>query len=213
MFPGYREGETTQRIAAEVFDALRDFSFGIQFASFYIPGDFTPHIRMMKTGMQSPEMAKAFGLPYILVREPKPFDTVTLNYNWQIWETQAFSLYAGQSDVIDEQSAEEAVRAVCRFLDNMGLIRCYVGESWQSSVVHEDSIRNAKTNTAGILKRFGRSGQHVREHDVFAQVLDPYDGTILEEIRSPATGTIFYVNTSPLVYENAVIFRVIPRDL
>ena len=31
-----------------------------------------------------------FGLPYAFIRTPRPYDTTTLNYNWQIWETKAF---------------------------------------------------------------------------------------------------------------------------
>ena len=35
MFPGYSLGETTQRIAAGVFEKIKDYEYGIQFASFY----------------------------------------------------------------------------------------------------------------------------------------------------------------------------------
>ena len=45
MFPGYDLGETTQRIAAGVFEKVKDYDYGIQFASFYMPGDFIPHVR------------------------------------------------------------------------------------------------------------------------------------------------------------------------
>ncbi len=38
MFPGYDKGETTQRIAAGIFEKIKDYKYGIQFASFYIPG-------------------------------------------------------------------------------------------------------------------------------------------------------------------------------
>ena len=51
MFPGYYAGETTQRIAESIFDAVKNFPYGIQFTSFYIPGQFSTHIRMMKTGL------------------------------------------------------------------------------------------------------------------------------------------------------------------
>ena len=27
------------------------------------------------------------------MRKPEPIDTTTLNYNWQTWETNAFSVY------------------------------------------------------------------------------------------------------------------------
>ena len=50
MFPGYDRGETTQRIAAALFEQIKGFSYGIQLASFYIPGDFVPHVRLMRTG-------------------------------------------------------------------------------------------------------------------------------------------------------------------
>lgn len=52
MFPGYDKGETTQRIAAGIFEAIQGYRFGIQLSSFYIPGNFTPHVRMMKTGFE-----------------------------------------------------------------------------------------------------------------------------------------------------------------
>ncbi len=68
MFPGYNLGETTQRIAAGVFEQVKDYDYGIQFASFYMPGDFIPHVRMMNTGRQNTSLAGLFGLPYVVVR-------------------------------------------------------------------------------------------------------------------------------------------------
>ena len=42
------------------------------------------------------EVAKEFAMPYIMLRNPKPYDTTTLNYEWQVWGTQAFfDLYTG----------------------------------------------------------------------------------------------------------------------
>ena len=64
-----------------------------------MPGAFVPHIRMMDTGYQDTELACEFGLPYVVVQKPRPFDTATLNYNWQIWETKAYSLYGGMKEV------------------------------------------------------------------------------------------------------------------
>ena len=94
MFPGYHAGETTQRIADGVFRAIQEYNYGIQFTSFYLPGDFVPHVRMMDTGYQNASLANLFGLPYVVIRQPQPIDTATLNYNWQIWNTNAFSVYS-----------------------------------------------------------------------------------------------------------------------
>ena len=63
MFPGYSKGETTQRIAAALFEQLQGYQYGIQLASYYLPGRFVPHVRMMETGYQDEETAGLFGLP------------------------------------------------------------------------------------------------------------------------------------------------------
>ena len=40
-----------------------------------IQGDYIPHVRMIETGYQSPSLANLFGLQYVVIRKPKPFDT------------------------------------------------------------------------------------------------------------------------------------------
>lgn len=69
-------------------------------------GEFVPHVRMMETGYQNASLANLFGMPYVVVRKPRPIDTKTLNYNWQNEMTAAFSVYTNKNDEIDETSAE-----------------------------------------------------------------------------------------------------------
>ena len=55
----------------------------------------------MKTGYENVEVAKEFAMPYIMLRNPKPYDTTTLNYEWQVWGTQAISIYTPGTDQVD----------------------------------------------------------------------------------------------------------------
>ena len=80
-----------------------------------MPGDFVPHVRMMDEGFSRVETAKQFGLPYVVIREVRPYDTTTLNYNWQVWNTQAFSLYTTTTARIEPKGAGQAVLAVMNF--------------------------------------------------------------------------------------------------
>ena len=50
-------------------------------------GNFIPHVRMMYCDYSSVDIARQFGLTYVVLRKVRPYDTTTLNYNWQIWET------------------------------------------------------------------------------------------------------------------------------
>lgn len=211
MFPGYDQGETTQRIAAGVFDVVQKYSYGIQFTSFYMKGDFIPHVRMMETGFQSPSLANLFGLPYVVIRKPRPYDTATLNYNWQIWNTNAFSLYTSATDHIDEASARQAVASVLRFLTRMGILRYTSHSGYIASVIREDDLMNVKTDMAGIYKSMAAPGREVRRGDVLAEIIDPYEGEILSQILSPTDGIVFFAHNAPLVMEGAVIFKIIRR--
>ena len=211
MFPGDDKGETTERIAAGVFENVQGYSYGIQFASFYMPGKFIPHVRMMETGYQSPSLANLFGLKYVVIRKPKPFDTVTLNYSWQMWNTNAFSVYTNATDQIDELSAKHAVVAVLRFLTRMGIIKYNSHSGYIASVINEDDLKSVKTEAAGIYRRIKNPGDAVERGDVLAEILDPYEGEIISQILSPTDGVIFFAHTSPLVMENVVGYKIIRR--
>ncbi|WP_394887573.1 M14 family metallopeptidase [Clostridium butyricum] len=211
MFPGYTQGETTQRIAAGVFEKVQGYTYGIQFASFYMPGDFIPHVRMMETGYQSPSLANLFGLQYVLIRKPKPFDTTTLNYNWQLWNTNAFSVYTNCTDEIDEVSARHAVTAVLRFLTRMGVIKYNCHSGYIASIIEEDNLKPIMAKSAGIFRRKVNPGDCVERGDILAEVLDPYEGLVLSNVVSTTNGIVFFAHNAPLVIENSVVFKIIRR--
>lgn len=211
MFPGYNLGETTQRIAAGIFDVVQKYSYGIQFTSFYMHGDFVPHVRMMETGFQNPSLANLFGLPYVVLRKPRPVDTGTLNYNWQIWNTSAFSVYTNATDRIDETSARQAVASVLRFLTRMGIIRYTSHSGFIASVIREEDLMSVRTDEAGIYRRRADPGKEVRRGDVLAEIIDPREGEIISQILSPTDGIVFYAHSQPLVMEGAIISKIIRR--
>lgn len=211
MFPGYDVGETTQRIAAGVFGAIQEYSYGIHFPSFYIEGDFVPHVRMMETGFQSPSLANLFGLPYVVIRKPRPYDTATLNYNWQIWNTNAFSVYTSATNEIDEPSARMAVSSVLRFLTRMGILRYTSHSGFLASVIREDDLASVKNDLPGIYRRHVKPGEEVYRGEVLATITDPLEGDVISQILSPTDGIVFFGHNAPLVMEGTIIFKIIRR--
>ncbi len=209
MFPGYDMGETTQRIAAGIFEYVKEYDYGIQFASFYMPGDFVPHVRMMDTGFQNAGLADLFGLPYVVIRKPKPIDTTTLNYNWQLWETNAFSVYTSKTDLIDEESAQQAVSSVLRFLTRMGILKYRSHSGYISTVIQEEDLAVVKTQTGGIYRRLKFAGDEVAFGEPLAEILHPYEGTVITTVISPVSGVIFFSHEKPLVTESEIIYKII----
>lgn len=211
MFPGNPEGDTAARIADGILEAIKDYSYGIQLASFYMTGEFVPHIRMMETGYQNASLANLFGLPYVVVRKPLPIDTKTLNYNWQDEMTAAFSLYTNKNTEIDEASAQQAVAAVLRFLTRMGIIRYESHSGYISHVLTEDDLSNVFSNSGGIFRGLVKAGEDVRYGRKLAEIIDPYEGNVKETVFAPTDGIVFFAHTEDLITQNDIAYRLIHR--
>ena len=208
-FPGNSEGATTERIAAALFDKLKAYKYGVHLTSFYQPGEFVPHVRMMKTGRQNPELGREFGLPYIYVRTPRISDQTTLNYCWQLAGTQAYSLYAGQTKEINEEAAEQTLRAIVRFLNRRGVIRSDVASGGVSSIITNDDLLTVSSSAAGLLRRVKHAGAHVRRGEQLAFIINPLDGSVKEVLKTPVTGMLFFIQEGPFVTEHSPVFQVL----
>lgn len=212
MFPGYRLGETTQRIADGAFQVISKYRFGIQFTSFYMPGEFMPHVRMMSTGFEDQELAKQFGMPYVVLRKVRPYDTTTLNYNWQIWETQAFSMYTTVTTRVDKKSAGEAIRGILTFLNKQGILEYHGHDGYHSCVVRDVDMVSVRTGKAGLFDPSVEVGAEVEQGQILARIIDAYEGEVMEELRAPVDGIVFFMHGEPLTYSNTAVFKLVVRE-
>lgn len=210
MFPGYDLGETTQRIADGVFREIMDYQYGIQFTSFYMPGEFMPHVRMMDEGYSTVETALKFEMPYVVVRKVRPYDTATLNYNWQVWNTQAYSFYTTTTTSIDRNSAGQSVLSVLKFLSALGIVKYQSGgKSKPSVVVRDTDMVGVQTAKSGIFESLVKVGDDVKEGTPLANIVHPYDAEIMETLYAPLDARVFFMHTDPLTYANTVVFKLV----
>ena len=212
MFPGYHLGETTQRIAAGVFEAIKDYEYGMQFASFYMPGEFTPHVRMMKAGYESVELARKFGMPYVVLRNTRPYDTTTLNYNWQIWETRALSIYTTTTAQVDKESAGMAIRSILTFLAKQDIVEYCGHEGYCSRVIEDTELVAVRTKVAGIFESDVKVGDEVTKGQQLARVIDPYEGEVTEILTAPIDGVVFFEHNDPLTYADTAVIKLIAGE-
>lgn len=216
MFPGYAEGETTQRIAAAVMNVVQDYELGVNLTSTPHPGKHVVHARIHRLGSDSSLTAVDFGLPFVHEHEPNPQETGSLNYNWQIWNTRAVSLAGGKGFEIDEDQVLELFYGVLRFLAAQGVllpmsapVEAAPHQRSQSRVVQDSDIHVVTTPRAGIFSTRCRPGDTVQEGEMLAEILDPHVGEVRSEIRSPSNGTVFYVYRAPLVYEKMIALMIV----
>lgn len=212
MFPGYNLGETTQRIADGVFKEIKDYRYGIQFTSFYMPGNFVPHVRYMKEGFTQKEDAEKFGLKYIVERKVRPYDTATLNYNWQVWDTTAFSLFTNTTSTISKISAGQAVLSVMNFLANNEIIKYGAISEKKIRTFEDTQLISVRTAKSGFYEPLVKAGDEVEAGTPLANIINPYEGDVLETLYAPIGGVIFFIHSDPLTYANTAVIKILENE-
>ncbi len=222
MFPGYDKGETTQRIAAGLFEAVQGYPYGIQLASFFLRGRFLPHVRVTEEGElshDSLELAELFGMPSILLHEPSTFDTTTLNYNWQVWDTHAFSLYSKETGSIDIASARQAEDGILRFLMRVGAVKSEAATGLTEDHndaplrVRERELVDVRAEAAGgFFEPQVQPGDTVNCGQILARVHDTFDASVKEELVCPVNGRVFFSRSAPLINQYSIAFKIAPNS-
>ena len=213
MFPGYDLGETTQRIADGVFREISEYEYGIQFTSFYMPGDFVPHVRYMKEGYTAYEDAAKFGLKYIVERQVRPYDTATLNYNWQVWDTKAFSLYTNSTEKISETGAGQAVLSVMNFMAENGIIKYSPVREKKQRLISDTELLSVRTAMSGFFNPLVKAGERVEMGMPLANIMDPYEGHVLETLYASCSGIVFFIHNEPITYANTAVIKLLADEV
>lgn len=74
------------------------------------------YVEVLESCVNYVEDARAFGLDFIHVKEETPNDTVSLTYNWNVWNAKAFSLISGKKGTLHKHEANKVFDAIVRFL-------------------------------------------------------------------------------------------------
>ena len=212
MFPGYDQGETTQRIADALFGQVKGYRFGVHFSSFFLQGDFLPHVRVMHGPGEAGNHGADFGLPYVLHHVPGSFDTTTLHYNWRLWDTEAYTLYTKETELVNEELAEDAVRAVLRFADARGIVRWPSQLGYLATEVSERALVGVPAPTGGVFCPKAQIGCTVTAGQELAAIVDPLRGSIKATLEAPCGGVVLYAARTPLVNEGTLAFQLVPPD-
>lgn len=208
MFPGYGLGETTQRIAKYLFDALQGYDYGVILESRYDPVNCVPYIKLYQNELEDLNGAKKFGLKFIHHRAMKTIETVSLQYNWQLWGTKAYSIMCPITQEIDKQKSSQIRQAILRFMHRQKIIDFSMFNGYESTVISSDEIETIKSEQSGLFISKENPGTYISKNQVIGEVIDALQGHCIHEFVSPCDGMITCHYNNSLIYENAVAFRI-----
>ncbi|MBD3801312.1 MAG: succinylglutamate desuccinylase/aspartoacylase family protein [Campylobacterales bacterium] len=208
MFPGYGLGETTQRIAHKLFEAIRGYDYGIVLETRSDLATCLPYVKLYKTGYEDIESARRLGLRIIHHREPESIETVSLQYNWQLWDSKACSIVCPHQPLIDPESARIILDSLINFLNNSGIIRYETFNGYDSTVVTRERIEVVQSPHSGIFIPTKKPGMTVSKDETIGKIVHALEGEVVHRFLAPCDGMITCTYMHSLIFENAVAYRI-----
>ena len=208
MFPGYAQGETTQRIAAKLFESLQGYDFGIILEGRRDQGMCLPYVKLIQSEYEDIESAKDLGMRFIHYRPYSPIETVMLQYNWQLWGTKALSVVFGKNGSIDQTSSSEVHGALIRFMAKQKIVDLPLFNGFQSNIIKPENITILKASHAGIFDALLPCGTTIEKGDTLGRITDAISGKKLEKIIAPVDGVLTCQYSHPLIFQNSIAFRI-----
>lgn len=201
-FPGNFKGSLASRIARTVtkkiipeVDLLIDFHTGGASRYNY------PQIRHSTNDEQSLALAKIFGAPCTLVKDPISHSLRQFCYKEEI---SCLVYEGGQSLQMDEYSISEAINGVERILLSFAMID---GETKQKNCLYFDKSSWIRAQVSGIFKCLKKSGQQTEMNELIGELYDPY-GLKKNEVLANRDGFILGHNNSPVVHQGDALFNI-----
>ena len=128
-------------------------------------------------------------------------------------------------DVTDEEEVSTTIKDLILTINSEGMSKSLLAETINlytqltktytnseiASMIEEEDLVSVKASAPGFLRRFVTINEEVNRGQLLGEVINPYNGEILSEIRSTADGIIFYAEDQPTILENASAFQVIKK--
>lgn len=76
-------------------------------------------------------------------------------------------------------------------------------------VVEDTDMVSVRTKKSGIFESKVILGQEVNKGQVQAEIIDPYEGEVIDTLISPVDGIVFFKHSDPLTYANTAVFKLV----
>lgn len=214
MFPGYDRGETSQRIAAAVFELTKSAHYRIDLHASNRDFEELPQVRLYEPTDSERRTARLFELPAIIERRSNKIVTSTIGQAWRGCGGENFVLQAGLAGQIQTEHCERLFQSLVVFLVNAGLltgVELAESES-ETGYFGPDQSVPLISKEAGLFVSKAKVGRWVHAGENLGSIYDSFAGSVKTEVSAPVSGLLSGIRRQPLLCEGDLIARIQTRE-
>ena len=210
IFPGNPQGPMAEHIAASLVEDLAgsDVCVDIHASNIYIRE--IPQVRMNEsTSEHLLPYAKLLNTDFIWVHSSAKVLEATLAHSLNTIGTPTLVVEMGVGMRITKEFTSQLIRGILRLMKELGIWDGPVEEVRTPVVSRDGKVGFVNAKASGIFIPCARFWEPIREGAHLGDIISPLTGEVLEKVLSPISGMIFTLREYPVVYEGALLARVL----
>lgn len=197
-FPGDAAGNSLQRMAAKLWDVMRQADVVIDVhtpttGGRYQPYAFLPPASSGPAAGRAMELAKAFGPNFILDTDSGVYVLPgTPHVELAKVGVPAFGIEIGEGGRIEDEVADDAVAGLTNLLIHLGFLKGQPARRPEPMVISR--MTAVRCNRGGLLHTHHELGAQINRGDLLATITDSHGRTV-EELYAPHPGPLMRTTT------------------
>ena len=210
IFPGETKGHQIEHTVYRIMEELRGADMVIDIHASNI------FLREMPQARINAEMAdklipfaEMLHLDFIWIHDAATVLESTLAHSLNVRRTPTIVVEMGIGMRITRKYGDRLVEGILNLMKNLKMLKGHVSPPAPKPIVStsgEVCFLNAEAS--GVIIPTVKHSDRVRKGDLLCRIVDPFEGTVLEDVLSPVDGLLFTLRTYPIVYEGSLIARI-----
>ncbi|MCI8366869.1 MAG: succinylglutamate desuccinylase [Eggerthellaceae bacterium] len=210
IFPGDAEGPLTEALAAAVID---DIEGAVACVDIHASNIFLREMPQVRINENSAEellpLAPLLNVDFVWVHASATVLQSTLAYSLNARNTPTLVVETGVGMRITPEEDEKLAQGLLRLAAHFGIWSGRFETHGMPVISGDKAVSFLNAEAAGIFLAKARHGLRIGEGELIGQIVDPLQGTVMQEVICPASGLLFTLREYPVVYPGSLLARVL----
>ncbi len=210
IFPGNTHGTVNEWMASQIVADMKGADFAIDIHASNIFLLEIPQVRInINMAKRLVPYAKMLDVDFVWVHQAATVLESTLAYSLNEIGVNALVVEMGVGMRITVDDCKRLVNGILNLMKNEGMWTGEVKPVKEPIVSADRSVSFINAESAGVFVPEKRHSSMVSRGDVIGRIVNPFDGTVIEECKSPVHGLLFTLREYPIVSVGSLIARIL----
>ena len=210
MFPGSRDGNAMEQIAAAVVEDLIGADLCIDVHSSDIFLQEIPQVRLSEefAGRMLP-FAKLMNVDVIWMNATATVHEATLAHSLNIMGVPTMVVELGQGNSITMPYGNQVVDGIFNVMHEMGIWTGEVPPTQLPAISSDGKVEFIRSDVEGIFLPRSKHNHFVCVGELIGEIVDPMTGQARRQVTAGRDGLLFTLRNYPVVYEGDLLARIL----